>query len=215
MQLSLLKSLHLSSLALLLVACSPTFSRLKVTEKTGEKMVTIQDVNPIVQDSSLLFTASIKLYTKYYSGLIFLKRTDSVTSHLVFVTELGMKMFDYQIQNNQFKLDYVFEPLNQPRILNLLESDFKLMLLQNLYNSIALEYQKENTTIYQIDKSYYTVHTNTKNIQKIKVKRNPFSGLKIKYFNCDTLAAQKIVLKHKGFIALKMELNKIQKSTDN
>ena len=209
MQLSLLKSLRLSSLALLLVACSPTFSRLKVAEKTGEKMVTIQEVNPIVQDSSLLFTASIKLYTKYYSGLIFLKQTDSVTSHLVFVTELGMKMFDYQIQNNQFKLDYVFEPLNQPRILNLLESDFKLILLQGLLNQEAEIFEK-NGRIYKINKSYYQVNSKSKNIEKIRVKNGLFSGIKVNYINSDSIPAQNIQLKHKGFINLSIELTKIK-----
>ena len=209
MQLSLLKSLRLSSLALLLVACSPTFSRLKVAEKTGEKVVTIQEVNPIVQDSSLLFTASIKLYTKYYSGLIFLKQTDSVTSHLVFVTELGMKMFDYQIQNNQFKLDYVFEPLNQPRILNLLESDFKLILLQGLLNQEAEIFEK-NGRIYKINKSYYQVNSKSKNIEKIRVKNGLFSGIKVNYINSDSIPAQNIQLKHKGFINLSIELTKIK-----
>ncbi len=209
MQLSLLKSLRLSSLALLLVACSPTFSRLKVAEKTGEKMVTSNEVNPIVQDSSLLFTASIKLYNKYYSGLIFLKQTDSVTSHLVFVTELGMKMFDYQIQNNQFKLDYVFEPLNQPRILNLLESDFKLILLQGLLNQEAEIFEK-NGRIYKINKSYYQVNSKSKNIEKIRVKNGLFSGIKVQFTNSDSLAAENIQLKHKGFINLSIELTKIK-----
>ena len=209
MQLSLLKSLRLSSLALLLVACSPTFSRLKVGEKTGEKVVTINEVNPSVQDSSLLFTASIKLYTKYYSGLIFLKQTDSVTSHLVFVTELGMKMFDYQIQNNQFKLDYVFEPLNQPRILNLLESDFKLILLQGLLNQEAEIFEK-NGRIYKINKSYYQVNSKSKNIEKIRVKNGLFSGIKVKFTNSDSLAAENIQLKHKGFINLSIQLTKIK-----
>lgn len=200
-----LKNLCLSSFILLVAACSPTFSY----QKKGGKVVTNSEVNPIVQDSALLFKAKIKLYNKYYSGLIFLKQTDSVSSHLVFVTELGMKMFDYEIQNNQFKLVYVFEPLNKPRILNLLESDFKLMLLQDLLNHEAEIFEK-NGSIYKIDKSYYYANKSSKNIEKINVKNGLLSGIKVKYSNSDSIAAENIQLKHKGFINLSIELTKIK-----
>jgi hypothetical protein len=55
-------------------------------------------VHPILGDTgSLLFRAELNAYTKKFSGIVILKRTSSDTSHLVFITQLGMKMFDYEI----------------------------------------------------------------------------------------------------------------------
>lgn len=209
----LLKYLCLSSLFIaLLVGCSPThgykLSRAEII--TGTHVTTI-----INKDKSLLYKAKINLYNKYYSGLIILKQTDSITSHLVFITELGMKMFDFEIRNNQFKLIYVFEPLNKPKILNLLESDMKLILLQNLLNKDATVFEQKNhtTLIYQTAnnkfKNYYFINNSTKTVDKTIVKGSVFIKEKVCYIYDDSLNAKQIILKHKGFIRLKIELNNI------
>ncbi len=207
------KYLCLSSLFIILfVSCSPThgYKLSRVETVTNDLVKTI-----INKDKALLFKAKINLFNKYYSGLIVLKQTDSITSHLVFITELGMKMFDFEIRNNQFKLIYVFEPLDKPKILNLLESDMQLILLQNLLNKEATVFETKNQTkrIYQTInnklKNYYFINTSTKTVEKTIVKGKIFSKEKVNYFYNDSLNAKQIILKHKGIIRLKIELNNI------
>jgi hypothetical protein len=208
------KNLFLSSLVVFLISsCSPTLCYKK---QSKPEVITETKIHPIVnRNNSLLYKANIKLYTKYFSGLILLKQTDSSTSHLVFVTELGMKMFDYEIQNNQFKLIYVFEPLNKPKILNLLESDLKLILLQNLLNKEAAIYSKANKYIYKVNeqelKNFYYINTSTKTVSQTKVKGALFCKEKVTYIYNDSSEATHIKLKHKGFIRLKIELNNIER----
>ena len=215
MQTSLLKNLLLGSLlVILLTSCSPTL----FYKYSKNELVTETLVHPIVnRDNSLLFKTKIKLYNKYFSGLILLKQTDSSTSHLVFVTELGMKMFDYEIRNNQFKLTYVFEPLNKPNILKILERDLKIILLQNLLNKDVAIYKKDkvNSAIYKIvdrtQKHFYYVNLTTKAVDKTIIKGRLFCKEKVNYLYNDSLSATQIKLKHKGFIRLKIELNNIPK----
>ena len=208
-----LKSLLLSSLLVAFISsCSPTLCY----KKKGTEFVSEANIQPIVsRKNSLLYKANIKLYNKYFSGIILLKQTDSISSHLVFVTELGMKMFDYEIKNNQFKLIYVFEPLNKPKVLKLLESDFKLVLLQNLLNKEAVIYGKENSLIYKVvdqkQKSFYYANKSTKTVSQIKVKGALFCKEKVNYVYNDSLSATQIKLKHNGIIRLKIELNNISK----
>ena len=209
----LLKNLCLSSLIItLIISCSPahnyTLSRTEIVKES--------DIHSIVnKDNSLLYKAKINLYNKYFSGLIVLKQTDSVTSHLVFITELGMKMFDFEIRSNQLKLIYVFEPLNKPNILKLLENDMKLILLQNLLNKEARVYEnKEHSKIiYQTIndklKNYYFINPKTKTVDKTIVKGKLFVKEKVEYIYSDSLNAKQIKLKHKGFIRLKIELNNL------
>lgn len=210
---SFLKYLCLSSLIFpLLAGCSPTkgckLSRVEIVTSSHAKAI-------INKDNSLLYKAKINLYDKYYSGLIVLKQIDTSTAHLVFVTELGMKMFDYEIQNNQFRLIYVFEPLNNPKVLNLLESDMKLIMLQNLLNKEAklFEHNNQDTRVYKTSddklKNYYFINTNTKTVDKIIVKGNVLTKEKVDYIYNHNFIATQIKLKHKGFIRLKIELNNI------
>lgn len=208
-----LKNLCLSSLFIaLFFGCSPTqgykLSRVEV--------VTSAHVKPIInKDNSLLYKAKINLYNKYYGGLIVLKQMDPSTAHLVFVTELGMKMFDFEIKNNEFKLIYVFEPLNQPKILRVLESDMKLILLQSLINKEARIFEKENKSVYEVRngnfKNYYFVNKASKTVDRTIVKGRLFKKEKVNYIYNDSLNAQQIKLKHKGIIHLKIELNNISK----
>ena len=212
-----MKNLCLSSLFIaFLFGCSPTqgykLSRVEIVTNTHVRAI-------INKDNSLLYKAKINLYNKYYGGLIVLKQIDPSTAHLVFVTELGMKMFDFEIKNNEFKLVYVFEPLNQPKILKILESDMKLILLQSLINKEARIYEKENECIYVVPngnyKNYYLVNKTSKTVGKAIVKGNLFSKEKVNYIYNDSLNAQQIKLKHKGLIHLKIELNNISKEKQN
>jgi hypothetical protein len=215
MRRSLLKNLFLSScVAALLVSCAPT-SGYKLT---GSGVITESQVRPIVnKNNSLLYKARIKLFNKRYSGLILLKQTDATTQHLTFVTEIGMKMFDFEIRDNTFKLIYVFEPLNKPKIIKLLESDMKLVLLQHLLNKEAKLYEKKNHKIYKIKDGYtyyYKLNPGTNTVKNSIVKGALFKKEKVDYLYNGSLDAQNIKLKHKGLVRLKIELNKLTTTSE-
>ncbi|PBQ31196.1 hypothetical protein CNR22_05260 [Sphingobacteriaceae bacterium] len=206
-------NLFLSSiLCLALVSCSPASGHKFV--RTA--IVTDKDVHPIVnKNTSLLYKAKIDLFNRHFSGLIVLKQLDETTSHLTFVTEIGMKMFDYEIRDKDFKLVYVFEPLNKPKITKLLTEDMKLILLQHLLNHDANMYEKEDHKVYKVKEDfryYYAITNKTQNVGKIIKKGTLFKKVKVLYLYNDSLNASKIKLKHKGLIRLKIELNAITKT---
>ena len=213
---SLLKNLCLSSLLIIaLSSCSPTLGY-KFKRVEG---VTSANIHTIInKDNSLLYKAQIKLYNGYFSGLIILKQIDSVTSHLVFVTELGMKMFDFKIQNGELELVFVFAPLNKPKIIKMLKSDMKLILLQHLLNRNADVFEKPDGQqyIYKIQnekfKNYYFINSVNKTVDKILVKGNFCKKEKVDYIYDETLISKQIKLRHKGFIRLQIELNNISKN---
>jgi hypothetical protein len=209
----LLKNLFLNSLlAFAIVSCSPGHGYKLVRSA----VITEINVRPVInRNNSLLYKAKINLYNRYYSGLIVLKQTDQSTSHLTFVTEIGMKMFDFEIRDNTFKLMYVFEPLNKPKIMKLLESDMKLILLQHLLNKEAAVYEKKNEEVFIIKENfryYYKVNMNNHTVEKIISKGVLFTKEKVNYFYNDSLDASQIRLRHKGLIRLKIELNKLNKA---
>jgi hypothetical protein len=215
MALLLRKNLFLSSLLVILfTSCAPTFKY----HFKGVEVVNNKTVKPVVQpNEALLYKAQIKLYNKYFSGLILLKQTTQDTAHLVFVTELGMQMFDFEIANNQLNLKYVFEPLNKPKILSLLAHDMKLILLQYLYEQESKVYENgDNSGLIYATKQdkkthFYYVNSSTKTVVKSIIKGPLFIKQKVNYTYDKEQKLSKIELKHKGFIRLKIILNKIDK----
>ena len=208
------KSLLLSSLVLLtLYACSPVNGG-KYLRST---VITEKDVQPIInKTNSLLYKAKIDVYNRHFSGLIVLKQTAPNTSHLTFVTEIGMKMFDFEILDSVFKLVYVFEPLNKPRLIYLLENDMKLILLQHLLNREADVFEKKDMIVYRVKQDfryYYQSSTGNKTVEKIIKKGSLFKKAKEIYTYDDSLNAKKINLKHKGLVRLKISMEQVNKST--
>jgi hypothetical protein len=205
-------NLFLSSAALLvLVACSPV-SGYKLV---GTFIADTSRIRPVINsNNSLLYKAKIDLYNKHYSGLVVLKQTDQNTSHLIFVTEIGMKMFDFEIRDGFFKPQYIFEPLNKPKITRLLESDLRLVLLQGLVNKEAQLYRKKERQVYKIANNpryFYTVDPDSKTVERIIVRGTFFTKKKVRYLYDRDFAGQ-IRLKHTGLIRLKMEFIKLDQN---
>lgn len=205
-------NLFLSSLlAVTLISCSPASGHKFVRSE----IVTPKEVQPIIdQNNSLLYKAKIDLYNNHFSGLIILKQLDAAVSHLTFVTEIGMKMFDFEIRDTSFTLVYVFEPLNKPKILTLLKSDMKLILLQHLFNKEAALFKKKEDYVYKVKddfRYYYVLNKASKTVKTIKKKGVLCTKVKTYYFYNDNLQASRIKLKHKGLIRLKIELNNLNK----
>jgi hypothetical protein len=136
-------------------------------------------------------------------------------------------MFDFEIINNNFKtsgvtlhhndfkLTYIFEPLNKPKIIELLKSDMKLILLQQLFYKEARSYEKKNKCIYKIKEDaryYYKVNSNTRAVESIIKKGKLLTKEKVTYLYNDSLNPSNIRLKHKGLIRLRIELNNLPKT---
>lgn len=109
-------------------------------------------IAPVVQPGkSTKFKTSIDVLKNHLTGIVVVKQTDSLTTHIVFVTELGMKMFDFEVKGDSINALYVFEPLNKPTIINVLKENFKNMLLFNLQNKITQQcINKKNETVFSL-----------------------------------------------------------------
>lgn len=131
--------LYLSSFLLLLFFTSCKISKYKLTN--CDRVVLTEDVlTPIIKPNQpLKYKATIDVLKNHLSGLLIVKQTDSITTHFVFVTELGMKMFDlsYSNSNHTMNADFVFEPLNKPKLVASLKRNFENMFLLKLIKQYA------------------------------------------------------------------------------
>jgi hypothetical protein len=210
MGLSLLKHLFLSSLLpAFLTGCLPT----RGYKSAGQLGATDVKVSGILKDhTASIYKTNIRVLRKDYSGLLIFKHTDSVTTRISFVTEVGMKMFEYEIKNHQPKLTYVFAPLNKQKILKLLEKDLQLILLEDLSGHDAQIFKKDSSKIYKVEtgpfRRYYFSDQKNK-IEKVVERKRICKTTFVTYMFGDSLRPQQILLKNKGLVAVKFNLQKI------
>ena len=116
----------------------------KYNHRNCDKISLTKDlITPVFKPSStLIYNATIDVLKNHLTGLIILKQTDSITKHIVFVTELGMKMFDFELKNNEINTAYVFNPLNKPKLIEALKRNFSNMFLFNEEEKNGIECHK-------------------------------------------------------------------------
>lgn len=180
-----------------------------------------RNMQPVVPASGLVkYKASIDVLKNHLTGILIVKKTDSLSTRLVFVTELGMKMFDFEAKNNTVNAVYVFDPLNKPALIDALKRNFNNLLLLNAYGQETAMCTKGNTLIYGIksekDKRYYTLadqNARAASLQETFHKRRRDSKTEYTYDKAIGLYTT-IKTKQYGLIKFYFELNAIPPAND-
>ena len=158
-------------------------------------------------DSNYLYLADIRFMKNYYSGIVAIKPMKDSLHRVVFVTEMGMKIFDMEIRNpwrnkDFYTVYYMIEPMSKKIIQNTLARDFG-MLLQNPTKEKIVQYEgKSEEKISRIkDKRmrYYYIFDNKQvNYHKIFVESPCFKKAEIDYFSIKNNYPDSIKIKHMG-----------------
>lgn len=169
------------------------------------------------------YKVSIDVLKNHLTGLLIVKQTDSITKHFVFVTELGMKMFDFEAKNNKLKVVYVFEPLNKPLMIESLLRNFSNMFFLNVQDTIVTEcYNKKLPRVVKVRQAkdswfYSSPNDDSQNIiprlQETFHKRRRASKIDYTYDKTNGLYTT-IKAKQYGLVKFYFELNLIPPTND-
>lgn len=179
------------------------------------------DLAPVLPPSGMVkYKTSIDVLKNHLTGLLVVKKTDSLTTRIVFVTELGMKMFDFEARNNKIETLYVFDPLNKPVLTDALKRNFNDLLLLNAYSHETGKCTKGNRQVFEIkeagDKSFYTIEdpgTHAAVLQETFHKHKRISRTEYTYDKAAGLYSR-IKAKQYGLVKFYFELNAIPPSND-
>ena len=217
MRLSLTIFLLLSSFFLLLPSCKISkYKKVRYSEKT----ITRNDILPVLKDDQAIkFRTTIDIIKNHLSGILIVKQTDSVTKHMVFVTELGMKMFDFEIVKSDIKANYVFEPLNKPVLISALQENFKNMLLLDVFDRVgAASMNRTPTTIFRLTdesaKRFFKTGPSADISLQEAFHKNRRSAKYVYEYDRDAKAYHKITGKQYGIVKFYFELNYIPKTNE-
>lgn len=178
------------------------------------------DIIPVVNNTNATkFQTTIDVLKNHLTGILIVKQTDSASTRLVFITELGMKMFDLEMKNGEMNVMYVFEPLNKPQVVNALKKNFKDMLLLDIYGKTGIAFtDKNNNTLFRLikaeEKQYFTTTVqHNLSLQETFQKRKRTSKILYTYNN-ELKTYSLIKCKQYGFVKFYFELTQIPKTND-
>lgn len=114
---------------------SCVYHKLSSYKKQSDLIISQSNLQPVIPPATAVkYKASIDFLNKHFTGLIVLKQTDADTKHLVFVTELGMRMFDFEMKGDSMKPVFVFDALNKPELVSAIVRNFETILLFKWFN---------------------------------------------------------------------------------
>jgi len=178
-------------------------------------LITKQTFPPVINKAiASKYKGSIDVLKNHLTGIVIVKQTDSVSTHIIFVTEIGMKMFDFEWKNNEMKAVYVFEPLNKLTLINSLLTNFKQMLLLDVFDkNAALCRNKHFSSYYELEgyKYRYIVTDSLKGISAQNIFNKNKKSCFINYtFIPETKTYSQIKCTQFGLVKIRTELNKVE-----
>ncbi|MFN8276264.1 MAG: hypothetical protein U0T84_02170 [Chitinophagales bacterium] len=136
----------ISCLLLAVSGCTTSRHAVAVTS-CAEKML------PVLHTAA--YHAQIDLGKRHFSGILYAKETDDTTSHLIFLSETGLKFFDFAWQHHQFRIDYIIPSMNKKMVVSLFRRSLYPLIAKQPVGRYVI-----NATCTQIDslllsKSFY------------------------------------------------------------
>jgi hypothetical protein len=174
------------------------------------------ELKPIFKDSfhSFLFKTNMSLYSRDFSGLLITKQIEPKNYRVVFTTELGMKLFDFEFKDTGFTLHYCAPQFNRPVILKTIQRDIEILLMNDIHNAQVLADKQDIYTVYKtvMDKNYnyYFIENTSKNLVRIEHAGKKKKKIVYTLDNYLDNFPNHVEIRHTD-IKLKIELNLLKK----
>lgn len=85
--------------------------------------------NPYFSNPTIdyIYKAKIKAYNNDFGGILIIKKIEDHKHRIVFTTNFGNKIFDFELFNNEMKTNFIMKDLDKKIIINTLKRDFQTL----------------------------------------------------------------------------------------
>lgn len=192
-------------LAIVLVSCGSVTKNYtpKKLDKTSYEVPYFSD-----SKTDYVYKTNISVYGNELSGIFIAKKINDTTHRIVFTTEFGNKLMDFEISETDFKVNSIVSELDRKILINTLKEDFRLLLKKQYL--IQEQFENESDNIYKSADgkrdNYIFVSKKDQKLEKI-VHASKTKEKFTLYFNSENnIFAENIQIIHQN-IKLKIELN--------
>ncbi len=212
-----MKNLWYVSILCLLVGCSFShYGKYKREQNIKSSELKLDYQLPFT-DQAVLYKAQMDFFKKHFSGLFLFKTLKDGGRRVVFVTETGLTIFDFELTaTGNFIVHHCLEVLKDKKIVKLLEADMRMILMDDLKNATweQLRSLEEGVTVYKYqenkERRFYFINSQTKVPEKMESASKLFVNTSIALTGYEAGIPSLISIKHKR-IGLKMELRKLKR----
>ena len=163
-----------------------------------------------------LFNTSIDIYKKHFSGLMVVKPMPEDNYRVVFLTEVGIKIFDLEFSaDSAAKVHYMMEAMNRKALVNTLTRDISLVLMNPKSGTTpeCLQQRKSDDLVYlyreQSRKNYYFVRSPSDNPYLAKQAGCITNKVKARLFGNTESGLDSVLIRHEN-IRLSLNLYRIK-----
>jgi len=206
MQKSTIQFLLINSfLAIVLASCGSVTKNYtpKKLDKTSYEVPYFSD-----SKTDYVYKTNITVYGHEMSGIFIAKKINDTTHRVVFTTEFGNKLLDFEISETTFKVNSIVSELDRKILVNTLKEDFRLMLKDKYL--IQEQFENEGDNIYKSadgDKdNYLFLSKKNQKLEKLVHASKTKEKITLLFNSENNIFAEKIQIIHQN-IKLKIELN--------
>jgi phosphoribosylformylglycinamidine (FGAM) synthase PurS component len=192
-------------LALVLVSCG------SVTKSyTPKKLDKTSYEVPYFSDSKTdyVYKTNITVYGNEISGIFIAKKINDTTHRIVFTTEFGNKLMDFEISDTEFKVNSIVSELDRKILINTLKEDFRLLLKKEYL--IQEQFENDSDNIYKSNDgkrdNYLFISKKDQKLEKVVHSSQTKEKFTLTFSSENNIFAEKIEIVHQN-IKLKIELN--------
>jgi len=155
-----------------------------------------------------VYKTNITVYGHEMSGIFIAKKINDTTHRVVFTTEFGNKLFDFEISDTTFKVNSIVSELDKKILINTLKEDFRLLLKKEYL--LQEQFENESDNIYKSAdgnrNNYLFVSKKEQKLEKLVRSSKTKEKITITFTLENDIFAKKVVILHQN-IKLRIELN--------
>ncbi|KNB61939.1 hypothetical protein [Chryseobacterium sp. Hurlbut01] len=189
----------LCSLILLFFVSCKTY-QLKDVKPISNKEMTVENLY-FSSNVDYVYKCQMDIYKNDVSGILIIKKISESTHRVVMTSDFGNKMIDFEISENDFKLNYVLPDLDKKMVINFLKNDFQKLLKRKFIVKESFENNNSNIYLSENKKNTYYLFFNkeTNLLKQIIYTQNNKEKIDFSFEAKKPTFAETIEIQHKDF----------------
>ncbi|HCA09164.1 hypothetical protein [Chryseobacterium sp.] len=193
-----LQSLVYSLVFLLLVSCKSyqltDAKPVQSAEKTVENLY-------FSSDEDYVYKCQMDIYKNHVSGILIIKKLNETTHRVAMTSDFGNKLIDFEISENDFKLNYVLPDLDKKIVIIFLKNDFRELLKRKFPVNESFENDHAKIYLSKADKRAYYLFFNKEDglLKNIIYTKNNKEKIDFSFAAKKHIFADSLNLQHKDF----------------
>ncbi|MDC8105705.1 hypothetical protein ACNFU2_12480 [Chryseobacterium sp. PTM-20240506] len=148
-----------------------------------------------------VYKCQIDIYKNHVSGILIIKRINETTHRVALTSDFGNKLIDFEISDQDFKINYIIPDLDKKIVKNFLKNDFQHLLKQTYPVQESFENDQSKIFVSQEDHNKYYLFFDKKDglLHQIMYTRNNKAKIDFSFEAKKHIFADSINLQHKDF----------------